>query len=218
MKRIWILLTLVLHGMYSYAQFNTVSMSSRTKQIVTEPETSSEASFSADIKPSDERGVCDFDDSFKNIREQLIEQYISVSYPLSQLTVNSDFGVRRDPFSGKRRQHNGIDLRARKDEVYSMLHGKVLKVGSDKRAGNYVTMQYGDYTVSYCHLTKAVVQRGDLVNAGEVIGVSGNTGRSTNEHLHLTCKYKGKYINPSILLDYVKETRQECLEKLKSLV
>ena len=91
------------------------------------------------------------------------------------------------------------------------------KGGFDKRSGNYVVLQHGSYSVSYCHLSKVLVSKGDNVNAGDAVGISGSTGRSTGEHLHLTCKYKGKYINPSIMLDYVKETQTECLAQLKSI-
>ena len=83
-----------------------------------------------------------------------MKQYTSVSLPLKRIKVTSPFGMRKDPFTGKRRMHNVIDLHARNDEVYAMFPGVVKKVGYDKRSGNYVTLQHGDYTVSYCHLSK----------------------------------------------------------------
>ena len=61
--------------------------------------------------------------------------------------------------------HNGIDLRARNDEVYAMFPGVVKKVGYDKCSGNYVTLQHGDYTVSYCHLSKVTLNKGTRVHA-----------------------------------------------------
>ncbi|WP_262894386.1 M23 family metallopeptidase [Bacteroides cellulosilyticus] len=153
------------------------------------------------------------------MKRQLILHYTSVSFPLKQLHVNSPFGKRKDPFTGKNAQHNGIDLFARSDDVYSIMQGKVIKSGVDKKSGIYVKMEYGDYTVSYCHLSKAVVKRGDIVNAGEIIGISGNTGtRSTGEHVHISIKYKSHYIDPTILFDFVRETQLECLQKLKELV
>ena len=79
-------------------------------------------------------------------REKWLERYISVSLPLKKIKVTSPFGMRKDPFTGKRRMHNGIDLHARNDEVYAMFPGVVKKVGYDKRSGNYVTLQHGDYT------------------------------------------------------------------------
>lgn len=199
----------------SYAQFNTVSPNSRVYKIAKEADTSNEISTSVDDDSNNKREVCDVE----NMKQQLILHYTSVSFPLKQLRVNSPFGKRKDPFTGKKAQHNGVDLFARNDEVYSIMLGDVIKSGVDRKSGIYVKMQYGEYTVSYCHLSKAVVKRGDIVNAGEIIGISGNTGtRSTGEHVHISVKYKSHYIDPTILFDYVRETQQECLQKLKELV
>lgn len=201
------------------AQFHTVSNGSNLYKIETVAEVPVGKLATAIIEASNEREESGMSSSdLEQVRQQLIAQYISVSYPLNHIQVNSSFGMRNDPFTGKPTKHNGIDLQAKDDEVYSMMQGRVKKVGRDKRSGNYVVLEYGSYTVSYCHLSKALVQKGDSVNAGDVVGISGSTGRSTGEHLHLTCKYKGKYVNPSILLDYVKETQTECLVQLKSIV
>lgn len=201
------------------AQFHTVSNGSNLYKIETVAEVPVGKLATAIIEASNEREESGMSSSeLEQVRQQLITQYISVSYPLNHIQVNSSFGMRNDPFTGKPTKHNGLDLHAKGDEVYSMLAGRVKKVGRDKRSGNYVVLEYGDYTVSYCHLSKALVRKGDSVNAGDVVGISGSSGRSTGEHLHLTCKYKGKYVNPSILLDYVKETQAECLVQLKSIV
>lgn len=137
-------------------------------------------------------------------REKWLERYMSVSLPLKSIKVTSPFGMRKDPFTGKRKMHNGIDLHARNDEVYAMFPGMVKKVGYDKRSGNYVTLQHGDYTVSYCHLSRVTVKERTPVLAGDVVGITGNTGRSTGEHLHLTCKRSGISINPSMILEYIR--------------
>lgn len=137
-------------------------------------------------------------------KEKWLEWYMSVSLPLKRIKVTSPFGMRKDPFTGKRKMHNGIDLYARNDEVYAMFPGVVKKVGYDKRSGNYVTLQHGDYTVSYCHLSRVTVKERTPVLAGDVVGITGNTGRSTGEHLHLTCKRSGISINPSMILEYIR--------------
>lgn len=136
-------------------------------------------------------------------REKWLVRYKSVSLPLKRIKVTSPFGMRKDPFTGKRKMHNGIDLHARNDEVYAMFPGVVKKVGYDKHSGNYVTLQHGDYMVSYCHLSKVAVKEKTPVLAGDVVGITGNTGRSTGEHLHLTCKRSGISINPSVMLEYI---------------
>ena len=127
----------------------------------------------------------------------------SVAYPLKQIQVTSPFGYRRDPFTGKKRMHNGLDLHARGDKVFAMLHGIVHKVGYDKRSGIFVTLRHGDITISYCHLSKVTVRKGDVVSAGTVVGITGNTGRSTGEHLHITCKLKGKFVDPMGILRFL---------------
>lgn len=143
------------------------------------------------------------------MRSRWIGCYMSVSYPLKEIIVTSPYGQRKDPFTGKRNNHNGLDLRARNEEVYAMMPGKVVKVSFDKRSGNYVTIRHGDYTVSYCHLSKALVKKGTQVLPGEVVAISGNTGRSTAPHLHITVKHGKKHIDPAILLQFVRETREE---------
>ena len=197
-----------------YAQFNTVSPNSRVYKISTEADTSNEIPTSVDNDSNNRREVCDV----KEMKRQLLLRYISVSLPLKQLRINSPFGKRKDPFTGKKAQHNGVDLFARNDEVYSIMLGDVIKSGVDRKSGIYVKMQYGEYTVSYCHLSKVAVKRGDVVYAGDVIGISGNTGtRSTGEHVHISVKYKSHYIDPTRLFDFVRETQQGCLQKLKEL-
>ena len=136
-------------------------------------------------------------------REKWLERYMSVSLPLKRIIVTSPFGMRKDPFTGKRRMHNGIDLHAQNDEVYAMFPGVVKKVGYDKRSGNYVTLQHGDYTVSYCHLSRVIVKEKTPVLAGDIVGITGNTGRSAGEHLNLTCKIKGQHLNPHKIIEYI---------------
>lgn len=148
-----------------------------------------------------------------------IQQYLSVSYPLDEMVVNSPYGWRRDPFTGKQKLHNGIDFHARNNEVYAMMEGEVIRVGYDKCSGNYVTIRHGNYTVSYCHLSKVLVRKMAVVKPGEVVAITGNTGtRTTGEHLHLSAKYKGKYINPKILLDFIKETKDKAIAHCSSHV
>ena len=125
-------------------------------------------------------------------------------FPLDTLVTTSSFGYRQDPFTGKRKMHNGIDFRASGDNVYAMMAGKVIKVGYDKLSGNYVTLQHGNIIVSYCHLSQVIKKKNDIVTVGEVVGVTGNTGRCTGEHLHITTKFKNKYIDPMILIMHIR--------------
>ena len=126
-----------------------------------------------------------------------------VALPLETIHINSGFGMRRHPIYHKRIMHNGIDLSARYEKVYSMFPGTVIKVGQDSRSGKFVTVRTGDYTISYCHLSQQLVKENEFVNAGTNIAISGNTGASTGPHLHLTTKKDGQAINPTIILDFI---------------
>lgn len=138
-------------------------------------------------------------DSVDSKQKQWTSSYPSITYPLKSIKVTSPYGYRRDPFTGKISWHNGLDLRARNEPAYAMMDGIVEKVGYDNRSGNYVTLRHGNYHVSYCHLSSIIVRKGESVFPGIIVGVTGNTGRSTGYHLHLTCKKDGKSINPAIL-------------------
>lgn len=149
-----------------------------------------------------------------SLRQEYINRYLSVSFPMKHLVINSPFGQRKDPFTGKKRNHNGLDLRASSDEVYAMLDGTVKKTGEDKRSGKYIIIQYGEYFVSYCHLSRIWVEQGTLVRPGEIVGITGNTGRSTGPHLHITCKRNNKYIDPAILIQFIKEVKENTIRYL----
>jgi murein DD-endopeptidase len=149
-------------------------------------------------------------------KQEWINRYRSVAYPLSKIVITSNYGYRRDPFNGKRRLHSGLDLSAKVGEpAYAMLAGVVIKVGSDSRSGNFVTIRHGSFTVSYCHLTRSLVTVGAKVRPGDTIALAGNTGRSTGPHLHLTVKYNGSAINPNVFLGYIAKTKSDAVNALK---
>ena len=123
-----------------------------------------------------------------------------ISLPLKRIHITSSFGRRFHPITKRHSLHNGIDLRASYEEVYSMLPGIVHKSGEDRRSGKYIIISTGDYKISYCHLSAIKVAKGDLVMAGTPIGITGNSGYSTAPHLHLTFRIAGKPHDPEILL------------------
>ena len=182
------------------AQFNTVSDNvCRYKVRKVEEKSSFSANSSVDsiMKNQPQQKT----DSVDNKQKQWTSSYPSITYPLKSIKVTSPYGYRRDPFTGKLSWHNGLDLRAKNEPAYAMMNGIVEKVGYDNRSGNYVTLRHGNYHVSYCHLSSIIVRKGESVFPGIIVGVTGNTGRSTGYHLHLTCKKDGKSINPAILFN-----------------
>ena len=209
--RILISLLLLLSGNHAKAQFNTISCpGNRYKVVVENPSrTTNETEATPEsITSENEKSVPDKValSSTDTKKKEQVARYLSVCYPLSHIKINSPYGYRKDPFTGKRKFHNGIDLHARSAKVFAMMQGRVLKVGQDKVSGKYITLQHGSFTVSYCHLSQISVSQGQAVLPGDVVGITGNTGRSTGEHLHITCKYKGETINPSIIFSCVRQS------------
>ena len=147
-------------------------------------------------------------DSVDSKQKQWISGYPSITYPLKSIKVTSPYGYRRDPINGRKSMHHGIDLKAHNEYVYSMMDGKVEKVGYDTRSGNYIILRHADFTISYCHLSKVHIAPGTPVFAGTIIGKSGSTGRATGEHLHIVTKHKGIIFNPKILFCYIKSRQK----------
>lgn len=137
----------------------------------------------------------------------LVLPFLHVSLPLQRIHITSLFGMRHHPILHRYCMHNGVDLKAHYEKVFSMFPGRVVSVGQNKRSGKYIIIQTAGFSISYCHLSSISVSDGQYVNAGESIAVSGNTGMSTGPHLHLTTKKDGKVIDPAILLDYIRKCR-----------
>ena len=194
-------------NMPSHAQFNTIGTISNKRINTANPSKSHDAltdsivvagSISESKSTNIEGDVQTIDSSTSN--QELMSL---VALPLKNIHISSGFGMRMHPIYHKRILHNGIDLSARYENVYSMFPGTVVKVGQDNRSGKFVTVRTGDYTISYCHLSQPFVKENDFVIAGSNIALSGNTGASTGPHLHLTTKKDGKAFDPTILLEFI---------------
>jgi murein DD-endopeptidase MepM/ murein hydrolase activator NlpD len=194
-----------------HAQFNTIGTIGNKRINTTNPPKSHQAltdsivvadSISESKSTNIEGGGQTIDSSMSN--HDLMSL---VALPLKKIHVSSGFGMRMHPIYHKRILHNGIDLSARYENVYSMFPGTVIRVGQDNRSGKFVTVRTGDYTISYCHLSQPFVQENDYVNAGMSIAISGNTGASTGPHLHITAKKDDHAFNAAILLEYIMRLR-----------
>ena len=122
--------------------------------------------------------------------------------PTPSTKITSPFGPRW------RRMHNGLDLKGNiGDTIVAAFDGKVRIVKYERRGyGKYVVIRHdnGLETV-YGHLSKQLVEENQLVKAGEVIGLGGNTGRSTGSHLHFETRFLGIAINPIYMFDFPKQ-------------
>jgi murein DD-endopeptidase MepM/ murein hydrolase activator NlpD len=179
--RIVIALLLLLSGNHVKAQFNTVSCPGNRYKVTVENPTRTTNGTEVtpeSITSENEKSVPDKVSlsSADTKKKEQVARYLSVCYPLSHIKVNSPYSYRKDPFTGKRKFHNGIDLHARSSKVFAMMQGRVIAVGQDKVSGKYVTLQHGGFTVSYCHLSQVSVSRGQHVKAGEVVGITVTPG------------------------------------------
>ena len=112
--------------------------------------------------------------------------------------VTSPFGSRKHPIFGIEKMHNGADLKANYEKVYSVLDGIVTASGWDpKGGGNYIKVKHSNsYVTAYMHLSEIYYKVGEFVKAGFIIAKSGNSGNSTGPHLHFSVIENGNYINP----------------------
>jgi len=121
--------------------------------------------------------------------------------PLKVFKLNSTYGIRTHPVTGARHSfHKGIDIAGKNEVVVSVLPGIVDKVGYTPIMGNYIVVRYGSYTVYYAHLSKIYSSVDQVLQTGDPIGVTGSTGRTTGEHLHLSVLRRGLSINPLYFL------------------
>ena len=148
------------------------------------------------LKVSIEKDVPVFVTVKDSIMAGLLHDRLNVCLPLDFLKVNSKYGYRQDPIMKCARFHDGIDLKCSYDYVYSMLPATVKEVRhGNKGYGNYVILDHGIMECLYGHLSAIVVEEGEILPAGSVVAISGNTGKSTGPHLHIRLRKNGKSVD-----------------------
>jgi len=112
--------------------------------------------------------------------------------------LTSRFGYRRDPFTGKRSFHTGIDIANRiGTKVRAAREGKIIFTGMRHGFGKTVIIEHSfGYRTYYGHLSAITVSRGQRVKKGEIIGFVGNSGRATGPHLHFEVWLRNRLIDP----------------------
>ena len=113
--------------------------------------------------------------------------------------ITSNYGTRKDPFTGKPKKHRGIDFAGKiGTELMAVAPGRVVSAGERVGYGTTVEIDHGlGFTTLYAHLSQILVSRGDWVRPGTVIGLAGSSGRSTGPHLHYEIRYKGAPFDPT---------------------
>lgn len=126
--------------------------------------------------------------------------------PVAKGYVVSSFGLRTDPFTGRKSRHMGVDFDApRGAPVLAVADGVVTWSGWRGGYGNVVEIDHGNgYMTRYAHNSKLSRGVGERVHAGDVIAKVGSTGRSTGPHVHFEVWLDGKAVNP---MTYVRTSR-----------
>ena len=132
------------------------------------------------------------------------KNFSKIVMPLNrEISITSPYGTRMHPIFGASKFHNGIDLAANYENVYSVLDGIVTETGWDNNGGgNYIKVNhFNRFETAYLHLSEIYYRVGEFVKAGFVIAKSGNSGNSTGPHLHFSVKEFGQSINPTHFLN-----------------
>ena len=141
---------------------------------------------------------------YEFVNEPREKKYSKIVMPLNrEISITSPYGTRIHPVFGASKFHNGIDLAANYENVYSVLDGIVTETGWDNNGGgNYIKVNhFNRFETAYLHLSEIYYRVGEFVKAGFIIAKSGSSGNSTGPHLHFSVKEFGKNINPTHFLN-----------------
>ena len=143
-------------------------------------------------------------DDFQDLARHRITSY-NVCYTKLLRLLASGFGVRVSPFTDTKVFHHGLDIDAPKESpIRAAGAGKVVRCGFESRYGNLVVIDHGNgYRTIYAHLSERMVELGDTVRRGDLIGKVGDTGRTTGPHLHYEVQVNGLPVNPVRFLNFV---------------
>lgn len=120
--------------------------------------------------------------------------------PVNKGYISSSFGRRIDPFSGKLAWHQGLDFATGKvgENIMAVAAGVVTFSGNKQGFGNMVALNHGNgYETIYAHDQKLLVKAGDVVKKGQIIALSGTSGRSTGPHVHFEVHKNGRVVDPA---------------------
>ena len=136
-------------------------------------------------------------DKVKNDIDRI--RHIPSIRPVAGGYLNSSFGYRQDPIDAVRRFHQGQDFSVPTGTpIFAPADGVVKRAYYIGGFGNHIKLDHSSgYTTTFAHLSKIFVRHGQKVNRGDIIGETGNTGRSTAPHLHYEVHYRGTPKNPA---------------------
>jgi murein DD-endopeptidase MepM/ murein hydrolase activator NlpD len=137
------------------------------------------------------------------MQDKLSKKLLPSVPPIKNAWYSSNFGWRIDPFTGKKAMHEGVDYMVPSGTpIHASAGGVVVYADMHPQYGNMVEIDHGNQVVTrYAHASKLMVKVGQMVRRGQVIAISGSTGRSTGPHLHFEVRYRGIAQNPVRFLE-----------------
>lgn len=151
------------------------------------------------LKIEDRQQQLELLDSLLSGRRTQSESFLT-GWPVTRGWISSPFGRRIDPFTGKLAWHQGVDFATGKlgVEVQAVAAGVVTFVGQRQGYGLLVEINHGNgYETLYAHDQEVLVEPGDIVKKGQVIALSGSSGRSTGPHVHFEVHKNGRVVDPA---------------------
>jgi len=206
------------HLIFSLLQFMSLSLFAQTFNSVKKPLSLNSVSTVSEerkmILPVDDSTRIHLPDSLPELSipltqkdEDLMDDPLTIAFskPLSYLQKTSSYGYRFHPILKTWRFHAGVDFASNNDTVYSMLAGKIKDSGYSSTLGYYVRTEQsnGKLEVLYAHLSEYYYLKGENLEAGDPIGITGSTGLSTGDHLHLGVYKEGRHIDPLIFMSQI---------------
>lgn len=153
------------------------------------------------------RVIDEREQQFETLQEMLVNRKVGDralygAQPVYRGELSSYFGMRVDPFTGRRSLHQGVDFSGRSGSaILAAADGVVTFAGDKGDYGRAVEINHGDDCFTrYAHSKLIFVKQGDIVKKGQVIALMGNTGRTTGTHLHFEVYKHGRPVDPYIYL------------------
>lgn len=153
------------------------------------------------------RAIDDRESQFDTLQEMLANRKVGDralygAQPVHRGELSSYFGMRVDPFTGRRSMHQGIDFSGRPGTaILAAADGVVTFAGNKGDYGRAIEINHGeDCFTRYAHSKLIFVKQGDIVKKGQVIALMGNSGRTTGTHLHFEVYKHGRPVDPFIYL------------------
>ncbi len=164
-----------------------------TQENSTEKEEFKENSLNNEENDLQLEDLCSFDSEDDDV------MFFNFKQPIKG-KISSKYGLRENPLlKGKKDFHNGVDIVACcGTPVLAIADGIVNVASNSEKSGNYISISHGEFYESlYAHCSKLLISQGSSVKKGDVIALSGNSGKVTGAHLHLGIKKNGNWIDPT---------------------